>query len=60
MDGAWKPCKQAESVFIKVSGFLTVKNYTAETRPYIPPKIRNILIERAPDFHTGVQELKTL
>ena len=60
IDGDWKVCTQVESIFKKVSGFLTVENgllYNG-TRPYIPPRMRNIVIERAHDTHPGVQATK--
>ena len=54
-DGYWKACTQVESIFKKVSGFLTVENWLLYngTRPYIPTRMRNIVTERALDTHPG-------
>ena len=62
IDGDWKACTQVECIFKKVSGLLTVENgllYNG-TRPYIPPRMRNIVIERAHDTHPGVQATKNM
>ena len=62
IDGDWKACTKVESFFKKVSGLLTVENgllYNG-TRPYIPPRMRNIVIERAHDTHPGVQATKNV
>ena len=60
--GDWKACTQVESYFKKVSGFLTVEKWQLYngTRPYIPPRMRNIVIERAHDTHPGVQATKNM
>ena len=58
--GNWKACTQAESIFEKVSRFLTVENgllYNG-TRPHNPSRMRNIVIERAHDMHPEVQATK--
>ena len=57
IDGDWEACTQVESFFKKVSGFLTVENglLYIGTRPYITPRMRNIVIERDHDTHPGVQ-----
>ena len=60
IDGDWEAHTQAEIIFKKVSGFLTVENgllYTG-TRTYISLGMRNIVIERAHDTHPGVQTTK--
>ena len=62
INGDWKACTQVESIFKKVSGLLTVGNgllYNG-TRPYIPPRMQNIVIERAHDTHPGVQATKNM
>ena len=62
IDGDWKACTQVASISKKVSGFLTVENgllYNG-TRPYIPPRMRNNLIERAHDTHLGIQATKNM
>ena len=62
IDGDWKACIQVESIFKRVSGFLTVENgllYNG-TRPYFPPRMRNIVTERAQDTHHGVQATKNM
>ena len=60
IDGDWKAWTQVESIFKKLSGFLTVEKVLLYngTIPYIPPRMRNIVIERAHDTHPGVQATK--
>ena len=62
IDGDWQGCTQAESPFKKVCGLLTVENGLLHngTRPYIPPRMRSIIIERAHETHPGVQATKKM
>ena len=62
IDGDWKACTQVECIFKIVSDFPTVENgllYNG-TRPYIPPRMRNMVIERAHDTHRGVQATENM
>ena len=61
VDGNWKAGTHAESVFKKVSGFLTVENgLHNESKFYIPPKMRIIIIERAQGTYLDVQTTKNI
>ena len=58
IDGDWKAGTQVKSIFKKISGFITVENgllYNG-TRPHIPPRMRNIVIEQS----HGVQATKNM
>ena len=59
IDGDWKACTQLE-YFKKIFGFLTVENRLlySGTRPYIPPRMRNIVSERPHDTYPGVEATK--
>ena len=60
--GIWSNCSEAEGPFKMKSHFMTIQNnliYNG-TRPYIPPRFRQTVMENAHSVHNGVSATQVL